>query len=154
MIIEIYVKKFCCLTQECYNIFPKRCPLKGHTYLHKTAELFLVEKRAVRLIYLKNSCQVILAGWTSCFSIKRNVWELFMWQDAATFKKSSQGLEIHTLQLIGNFRFSKFYHNLKVVSATFLVVCFVYLDERTCETKKHVFFFTLKALFVLEIIKF
>ena len=45
---------------------------------------------------------------------------------------------------------------LKVVSATFLLVCFVYLDERTCETKKNVvvFFFTSKALFILEIIKF
>ena len=43
---------------------------------------------------------------------------------------------------------------LKVVSATFLLVCFVSLKEGTCETKKNVFYFTSKALFVLEIIKF
>ena len=44
--------------------------------------------------------------------------------------------------------------SLKVVSATFLLVCFVYLKERTCETRKNVFSFTSKAFFVLELIKF
>ena len=43
---------------------------------------------------------------------------------------------------------------LKVVSATFLLVCFFRLKESTCETKKNVFYFTSKAPFVLEIIKF
>ena len=43
---------------------------------------------------------------------------------------------------------------LKVVSATFLLVCFVCLKERTCETRNNVFYFTSKTLFVLEIIKF
>ena len=43
---------------------------------------------------------------------------------------------------------------LKVVSATFLLVCFVCLKESTCETRKNVFYFTSKALLVLEIIKF
>ena len=47
-----------------------------------------------------------------------------------------------------------FLKELKVVSATFLLVCFVCLKESTCETKKTVFYFTLKALFVLEVIKF
>ena len=45
---------------------------------------------------------------------------------------------------------------LKVVFATFLLVCFVSLRERdsTFKTKKNVFYFTSKALFALEIIKF
>ena len=43
---------------------------------------------------------------------------------------------------------------LKVVSTIFLVVCFVCLKESTCETRKNVFYFTSKALFILEIIKF
>ena len=43
---------------------------------------------------------------------------------------------------------------LKVVSATFLLVCFLHLKESTCETRTNVFYFTSKALFVLEIIKF
>ena len=43
---------------------------------------------------------------------------------------------------------------LKVVPATFLLVCFVCLKEKTCETRKNVFYFTLKAPFILEIIKF
>ena len=41
--------------------------------------------------------------------------------------------------------------SLKVVSATFLLVCFVYLNESTFATRKNVYF-TLKALFVLEIV--
>ena len=45
--------------------------------------------------------------------------------------------------------------SLKVVSATFLVVCFLFLEESTCETRKIFFFyFTSKALSVLAIIKF
>ena len=44
--------------------------------------------------------------------------------------------------------------NLKVVSATFLLVCFLKLTESTSQTRKNVFYFTSKALFVLEKIKF
>ena len=40
------------------------------------------------------------------------------------------------------------------MSATFLLVCFVSLKESSCETRKNVFYFTSKALFVFEIIKF
>ena len=40
---------------------------------------------------------------------------------------------------------------LKVVSTTFVLVCFVSLKESTCETRKNVFCFSSKALFVLEI---
>ena len=43
---------------------------------------------------------------------------------------------------------------LKVVFGAFLLVCFVCLKESTFETRKNVFYFTSKALFVLEIIKF
>ena len=43
---------------------------------------------------------------------------------------------------------------LKVLSATFLLVCFLCLQESTCETRKNVFYFTSKALFVLEISNF
>ena len=44
-------------------------------------------------------------------------------------------------------------HGLKIVSTTFLLVCFVCLKQSTCETRENVFYFTLKGLFVLEIIK-
>ena len=43
---------------------------------------------------------------------------------------------------------------LKVVPTTFLLVCFECLKNSTCETRKNVFYFTSKAVFVLEIIKF
>ena len=35
-----------------------------------------------------------------------------------------------------------------------LLDCFVCLKESSCETRKNVFYFTLKALFIFEIIKF
>ena len=44
--------------------------------------------------------------------------------------------------------------SLKVASATFLLVCFVCLEKSTCETRKNVFYFTSKILFVLDIIKY
>ena len=43
---------------------------------------------------------------------------------------------------------------LKVVSATFLLVCFLGLKASTFETRKNVVYFTSKAIFVFEIIKF
>ena len=43
---------------------------------------------------------------------------------------------------------------LKVVSATLLLVYFLHLKESTCETKRNVFYFISKALFILEKIKF
>ena len=42
----------------------------------------------------------------------------------------------------------------KVVSATFVLVCFLSVNESTFQTRKTVFYFTSKALFVLEKIKF
>ena len=45
---------------------------------------------------------------------------------------------------------SKLMQSLKVMSATFLLVCFVCLKERTLETIKNAFYFTSKALFVLR----
>ena len=42
---------------------------------------------------------------------------------------------------------------LKVVSATFVLVCFPSLNESTRQTRKNIFYFTSKALFVLEKIK-
>ena len=45
-------------------------------------------------------------------------------------------------------------HLLKVVSVTLLLACFVCLKENTLETRKNVFYFTSKALFVFEIIIF
>ena len=41
--------------------------------------------------------------------------------------------------------------SLKIASATFLLVWFVCLKESTCKTRKNVFYFISKALFVLEI---
>ena len=43
---------------------------------------------------------------------------------------------------------------LKFVSVTYLLVCFVTLNDGTCETRKHVFYFVLKAFLILEIITF
>ena len=42
---------------------------------------------------------------------------------------------------------------LKVVSATLFLVCFLSLNKSNCQTRKNVFYFNSKALFVLEKIK-
>ena len=44
-------------------------------------------------------------------------------------------------------------NSLKVISATFSLVCFLSLKKGTFETRKNVFDFTSKTLFVLEKIK-
>ena len=44
--------------------------------------------------------------------------------------------------------------NLEVVSATSVLVYFFSQNESTCQTRKNVFYFTSKALSVLEKIKF
>ena len=44
--------------------------------------------------------------------------------------------------------------HLKVVSATFFLVSFLSLDKSTCQIRKNVFYFTSKALFVFEKMKF
>ena len=40
--------------------------------------------------------------------------------------------------------------NLKVVFVTFLLVCFLSLNESTCQNRKNAFYVTSKALFILE----
>ena len=45
-------------------------------------------------------------------------------------------------------------NNLKVVSATFVLVYFLSLNKSTCQIRKKAFYFTSKALFILEKIKF
>ena len=57
-------------------------------------------------------------------------------------------------RLGGLARLSETSPSLKVVSATFLLVCFLCLTESTCKTRKNTFYFTLKALLVLEKINF
>ena len=64
-------------------------------------------------------------------------------------------------RIISNYlNFSKIFRKgviinlLKVVSAIFVLVYFLSLNESTCQTRKNVFYFTSKALFVLEKIKF
>ena len=44
--------------------------------------------------------------------------------------------------------------HLKVVFAPFLQVCFLDLNESTCQTRENAFYFTSKSLFVLKKIRF
>ena len=57
-------------------------------------------------------------------------------------------------RLLTEFGMLAFFTNLKVVSATFVLVCFLSVNESTCQTRKKKFYFTSKALFVLKKIKF
>ena len=55
------------------------------------------------------------------------------------------GIEVNSLNIRSEF---------KGVSAAFLLVCFLSLKGSTCQTRKNVFYFSSKALFVLKKIKF
>ena len=71
------------------------------------------------------------------------------------YPKIEEYVNIYNKKLLVRNYFSKCSEvHLKVVSATFLLVCFVYLKESTCKTKKNAFYFTWKALLLLEIINF
>ena len=70
---------------------------------------------------------------------------LFFW---AASKKKIKGAFLGLRQFLATV------NPLKVVSATFLPVCFIFLKDSNCETRKNVFYFTSKALFVFETIKF
>ena len=72
--------------------------------------------------------------YTSCACLRRSGLKLIFhwWAQICIFRKLS----------------------LKVVSVTFLLVCFLCLKESTYETRKNVLYFTPKALFITEIIKF
>ena len=62
-------------------------------------------------------------------------------------------LRVYQILVIVRIRLQKFLF-LKVVSAKFLLVCFLSLSESTCQTRKKIFYFTSKVLLVLEKIKF
>ena len=47
-----------------------------------------------------------------------------------------------------------FFNYLKVVPATFVLVCFLSLKGSTCQTRKNAFYFISRAIFILEKIKF
>ena len=67
----------------------------------------------------------------------------------------NNGIEIYSKRNEGkSVTAERFTRILKVVSTTFLLVCFLSLNESTCRTRTNVFYFTSKALFVLEKIKF
>ena len=75
-----------------------------------------------------------------------------IWAPNTMLKGCSYGEELAWLG--GLSRLSEISPSLKVVFATFSIVCFVCLTESTCETRKNDFYFNVKALLVLEIIKF
>ena len=61
---------------------------------------------------------------------------------------------MHNVWIVTDNHSSESIKTLKVVSATFVLVCFLSLNESTCQTRKNVIYFTSKALFVLEKIEF
>ena len=108
---------------------------------------------------------VLSASWTLT-NIKK---QLFQENFISSLFSSCLMLKVFKLQIISDRNVNKISHkyylklsqdnpsrksSLKVESITFVLVCFVCLKERTCETRRNVFYFTSKALFVLEIIKF
>ena len=84
-----------------------------------------------------------------CLHFNKNQWNLDEAWHFYFFKLF--GLNILILFLVLSVTLT---YRLKVVFATLLLDCFVSLKESTCEARQNAFYFTSKALFVLEIIKF
>ena len=75
--------------------------------------------------------------------------------DLIISKLEVYGFDIEALKPIHDYLANrKQSFKLKLVSATFLLVCFLSLKESTCQTRKNVFYFTSKAPFVVGKIKF
>ena len=73
----------------------------------------------------------------------------------SNFKPDWKSIYLSPRCVILNKNLRMFQYKLsKVMSTTFVLVCFLSLNECTCQTRKNVFYFTLKALFVLEKIRF
>ena len=94
--------------------------------------------------------------WTcSTFRLRVN-WIRYVprnqWKTWTTFAKKFLAAELGTIKNVLWVLYFKV--SLKVVSATFVLVYFLRWNESTCQTRKNVFYFTLKALFVLKKIKF
>ena len=96
---------------------------------------------------------------------QKELWEAFLLRGILKkfLKSSATKIDWHkiskakvvTLKKTSNYEaLQKKCFPLKVVSATFLLVCFVCLKESTCKTRENAFYFTSKALAVLEIINF
>ena len=82
------------------------------------------------------------------FTWKHLYWSLFL------IKLQVSGLQLYLKVTPAQVFFCEFCKNLKVVSATFLLVSFLSVNESTYQTRKSVFYFNSKALSVLEKIKF
>ena len=88
--------------------------------------------------------------------IWRQIWEIDC-KSVPQKKKKNYLFHTHWFCCLCHCWCTKIHKNLlslKGVSATILLVCFLSLKERTYETRKNVFYFLSKAIFVLEIIKF
>ena len=121
----------------------------------------IIESNEWAKIWYKQKCSRLILAWLCrssglqvfhkigiLKSLAKFTWQ-HMWQSAlfqpATLLKCSLWF------MCFHMSFGKF---LKVVSTAFLLVCFLSLKERTCETWNNVFYFTSKALSVFEKIKF
>ena len=89
----------------------------------------------------------------ACFLSKKKIAPKVLPNFRIFYQKSTLGCSLELSPKLET-KFHSKLHILKVVSATFLLVCFLILNESICQTRKNASYFTLKALLVLEKIKF
>ena len=106
-----------------------------------TKSIFANKLSVIKLPVQKIQCR----SWRS-FSSRKSILYLFL-----LFI-----LRVYQILVIVRIRLQKMqkFLFLKVVSAKFLLVCFLSLSESTCQTRRKIFYFTSKVLLVLEKIKF
>ena len=100
-----------------------------------------------------------LIWWKKKSTATRKMWNMsirFMMSCIAKLYYESRDMILKYLTKLTNKHFRLILRsiiNIKLFVQR-LLVCFVSLKEGTCETKKNIFYFISKALFLLEVIKF
>ena len=130
--------------------FSQACSFHRMLMNHKNFHVTKIPDKTNDMIFLKSPKSMFLGHfWPFVFTFAKHK---HVWAPNTMPKGCSYGGQL--TRLGGLAPLSEISLSLKVVSATFLLDCFVCLTESTCETRKNAFYFTLKALLVLEIINF
>ena len=131
--------------------FSQACSFHRMLMNHKNFHVTKIPDKTNDVIFLKSPKGMFLGHfWPFVFIFAKYN---HIWAPNTILKGCSYGGELARLGRLAHL--SEISPSLKVVSATFLLVCFVCLTtESTCKTRKNAFYFTLKTLLVLEIINF
>ena len=142
---------------QCHKVLDKEFLEKSHIFILKFSQKAAILK-AIKFKTLEKNFNGIICGF---YHTAWKIQLLYGLVARRSFIKIRSKIQLRKTMLyhyhlsISYFCPASCPHNcLKVVSTTFVLVCFLSLNKSTFQTRKNVFYFTSKAIFVLEKIKF